>query len=52
MDWKKQRRISRTADYYRVKHRILEDVPCRFDVIAVTPDEITLYRDAFPYCGW
>lgn len=51
VDRKKQKRISRTADYYRLLHQIPEDHPCRFDVAAWTPEGIRLYRNAFPYCG-
>ena len=49
VDWKKQRKICRTADYYRLRKQIPEDVPCRFDVISVTLKGITLYRNAFFY---
>lgn len=49
VDWKKQKKICKTADYYRLRKQIPEDVPCRFDVVSVTPEEITLYRNAFFY---
>lgn len=45
----KQRKICRTADFYRMRRHIPEDQPCRFDVVAVLGEEISLYRDAFPY---
>lgn len=51
VDRKKQKKICRTADYYRLVHRIPEDHPCRFDVAAWTPEGVCLYRNAFPYCG-
>lgn len=35
---KKQRRISRAALYYYAKNGFSQDVPCRFDVIAVCGD--------------
>ncbi len=35
IQWKKQQRISRTAQAY-IQHKRLEDRPARFDVIAVT----------------
>ena len=47
----KRGRIIRTADYYRMKKRIMEDVPCRFDVLAVTDEAITHYENAFDYYG-
>ena len=49
VDRRKQRKICKTADYYRLRHQIAEDTPCRFDVIAITPEHIVLYQDAFPY---
>ena len=45
----KQRTICRVADYYRMRHQIPENQPCRFDVVAVLGEEIFLYRNAFPY---
>ena len=36
VDGKKQKKISKTADYYRMLHQIPMDVPCRFDVVAET----------------
>ena len=45
----KQRKISKTADYFRVKYRIGEETPCRFDVIAVENGEIRHYENAFSY---
>ncbi len=45
----KQRAICRTADYYRMKRRIPESQPCRFDVVAILGSRVRLYRDAFPY---
>jgi putative endonuclease len=35
IQWKKQQRLSRTALVY-VQHKGLEDLPARFDVVAVT----------------
>lgn len=49
---KKMQTISRVADYYRVRYRVPESVPCRFDVIAVEGEEIRHYKDAFPYMGY
>lgn len=47
VDYRKQQRIRRTAEYYLYKNRISEAMPCRFDVIAILGDRITLIRDAF-----
>ena len=42
----KQKRILKTALYYLAEHR-LEDVPMRFDIVEVLPEEIHLIRAAF-----
>ena len=44
VDGKKQKKISKTADYYRMLHQIPMDVPCRFDVVAETPEVMKLVR--------
>lgn len=51
VNWQKRKKIIKTADYYRMKNRILEDVPCRFDVLAVTDEKIVHYENAFDYYG-
>ena len=45
----KQRRISRTADYYRVKAQVGEEIACRFDVMAMEKEAIRYYENAFAY---
>lgn len=47
----KRRRIIRTADYYRVCRRIAEQVPCRFDVAAISGEVFRYYEHAFDYDG-
>lgn len=47
----KQRRICRTADYYRVIHHCPEDMPLRFDVVAIDGDKLTWIKNAFYYIG-
>jgi len=49
VDIKKQKIISRVALYYLLKSGLGENVPCRFDVIGITPEEITHVREAFEY---
>ena len=47
---KKQYKICRVTDYYRMIHHCPDDTPIRFDVVAIDGDEITWYKDAFYYC--
>ncbi|MCC8149956.1 MAG: YraN family protein [Lachnospiraceae bacterium] len=51
VDFRKQQRISNAASYYLYNHRCPMDTPCRFDVTAVSGEEIRLIENAFPYCG-
>jgi putative endonuclease len=37
--WRKQRRIARVAQEFLVRHGT-QDVPCRFDVVVVTPGPV------------
>lgn len=45
----KQKKICRVADYYRVLHRLAEDTPLRFDVVAVDGERVTWIKNAFDY---
>ena len=45
----KQRKICRMADYYRLQNGYGEETLCRFDVVAILGETVTLYRNAFPY---
>ena len=52
--YSKQKTICRTADYYRFLHRISENCPIRFDVVAIRRSEangaaVHWIRNAFPY---
>lgn len=53
VDRAKQRRISRTAQYYCLTHGYGEMMPCRFDVAAVTgtDGEVRLVKHAFEFQG-
>lgn len=51
VNYQKQRKISKTAGYYCLQKNILENVCCRFDVIAIDAGEIRHYENAFLYCG-
>ncbi len=43
----KMRKITRTAGYYMLKKRIPADTPCRFDVVVILDQEISLIQNAF-----
>ena len=49
VDFRKQQRICRMADWYRCRYHVPTDTPCRFDVVAVDGDTIRLMRNAFDY---
>lgn len=49
VDGRKQYRICFTAAWYLMKHRLPESTPCRFDVVCVEGEQVTLIQDAFPY---
>lgn len=45
----KQRRICRTADYYRLCRRVTVSTPVRYDVLAISGDSCQWFRNAFPH---
>ena len=47
VDLRKQQHIRHAAEYYLYKNRVSDTMPCRFDVVAILGDRITLIRDAF-----
>lgn len=47
VDFRKIKRISKTALYYMYKNKISSEMPCRFDVIVILDTEITLIKNAF-----
>lgn len=51
VNYKKQRIISKVADYYCMTHGCNMITPCRFDVVAIQGEEVELVRNAFMYCG-
>lgn len=56
VDIRKQRRISRTALYYLMRHGYGMETPCRFDVIAIYgnpggKDTVRYVENAFEFCG-
>lgn len=44
---RKAGRITRSALFYMNLKRIPDSTPCRFDVVAIFGDRITLYKNAF-----
>ena len=50
VNYRKQQKICKTADYYRMLRRIPDNQSCRFDVVAIQGREIRVIRDAFSYC--
>ncbi|MDD3218605.1 MAG: YraN family protein [Lachnospiraceae bacterium] len=51
VDYKKQAKISKVADYYMLKNQIPENSACRFDVVAIDDEKIELLKNAFEYRG-
>ena len=47
VDYRKIRKITKTAEYYLVKKGISMERPIRFDIVSILPDEIRLLRNAF-----
>ena len=43
----KIRKITRTAQFYMLSHKISQDSPCRFDAVVILGDEISLIKNAF-----
>jgi putative endonuclease len=43
----KIKRITRTAQYYMLLHKLPQDTPCRFDAVVILESEITLIKNAF-----
>ena len=46
---KKMKRICRAADRYRYLHHYGDTQPFRYDVVAISGEEIRWYEDAFPH---
>lgn len=46
----KQHKISQVAAFYLMEQRLCENTPCRFDVVAIDGDVISLLQNAFEYC--
>ncbi len=49
VDYRKQCRICRVADYYRYSHGIDDDVDVRYDVVGIQGGEVQWIQNAFPH---
>jgi putative endonuclease len=49
VDIRKQARISRVSDYFRVVRKVKDTDNVRFDVIAILGNDIRWYKNAFEY---
>ncbi|MFT4143940.1 MAG: YraN family protein [Mobilitalea sp.] len=43
----KIRKITRTAEFYMLLHKLPTNTPCRFDVVMILGEEISLIKNAF-----
>jgi putative endonuclease len=43
----KIRKITRTAQYYMLLHKLPTDTPCRFDAVVILDQELSLIKNAF-----
>lgn len=50
VDYKKQKKLSRCALYYIMKEADL-DTACRFDVVSICGEQISVVKNAFDYIG-
>jgi len=51
VDYRKQIKICRAADFYRISRRVPASAPVRFDVVAILDRQVTWYKNAFYYVG-
>lgn len=49
VNYGKQRKICKVADYYRMMHHMGDFTPVRYDVVAICGGEITWYQNAFEH---
>ena len=49
VDYRKQRRICKVADYYRYIHKVGNQRMIRYDVVAIQGDKIQWIQNAFPH---
>ncbi len=49
VDWKKQRKICRTAAYFLYQRKLGEGIPVRFDVVGICGERVDWYQNAFDF---
>lgn len=49
VDYRKQRRICRVADYYRYTHGLGDDVSIRYDVVGIQGAQVQWIQNAFSH---
>lgn len=49
VDYRKQRRICKVADYYRFLHKIGNQRMIRYDVVAIQGEKVQWVKNAFPH---
>lgn len=52
VDLRKQRKICKVADYYRMIHHIGDNAAIRYDVVAMEADKIEWIQNAFYHIGY
>lgn len=49
VDFKKQGRICRTSDYFRIKNPVYVNLQVRYDVVTICGESFQWYQNAFDY---
>jgi putative endonuclease len=49
IDSRKQQKLLKSAMHYLQKHRLIDEIDCRFDVIGFSNNTIEWIKDAFSY---
>ncbi len=47
INYNKIRKITRTAEFYMLLHKLPQNIPCRFDAVVILDREISLIKNAF-----
>ena len=47
VDARKQHKLISSAEHFLQAHSNLQDTPCRFDVVSVSPEDVRWIKDAF-----